>query len=184
MKKTLGWGLGAMIALLLLGACSTAQTQAPIIVRLPTKFTATGHGSLGAYGPYNAGQQKLMAMRAARLDAYRNLAEQVYGFQITGSTTVNAFATQSDTLRAYIDAHLKGAKILSVIQQPDGLYEATAELEVPADFGACIVNGGCAVPPPPVACTAPSCTPVGVMCVGSGCASPSGAEWMLTGPAN
>lgn len=158
----------------------------PVVVRpQPIKITATGNGSMSHFGNQNSGQQRLMAMRAAKLDAYRNLAEQVYGFQISGSTTLNAFAAQNDNVRAYVEAFVRGAKIVDMTASQDGIYEATVELELPADFRDCIVRGTCFPQPDRSAtatgCVGPNCAPMAVVCSGAGCAQPSGSKWSLFG---
>lgn len=76
----------------------------------------------------NPAQQKLMARRAAKVDALRNLAEQVYGTQITSSTNVRDFVTQSDTIRARLDALIQGAKEVDYVELPDGTAEVTVEI--------------------------------------------------------
>lgn len=153
---------------------------APVVVRPQAlKITATGHGSMGSYGQHNAGQQRLMAMRAAKLDAYRNLAEQVYGFQISGSTTLNAFAAQNDVVRAHVEAFMRGAKVVDMTAGQDGIYEATVELDLPPDFRDCIVRGTCFPQPERMAtgCVGANCAPMAVVCSGSGCSKPSGGSW-------
>ena len=40
-----------------------------------------------------------MAMRASKLDAYRNLIEQVYGQNINSTTTVEDMVVSSDTFK-------------------------------------------------------------------------------------
>lgn len=153
----------------------------PVVMRpQPIKITATGNGSMGHYGQHNAGQQRLMAMRAAKLDAFRNLAEQVYGFQISGSTTLNAFAAQNDVVRAHVEAFMRGAKVVDMTASQDGIYEATVELELPPDFRDCIVRGTCFPQPERAAatgCVGPNCAPMAVVCSGAGCAKPSGSGW-------
>jgi hypothetical protein len=120
-----------------------------------------------------------MAMRAAKLDAFRNLAEQVYGFQISGSTTLNAFAAQNDVVRAHVEAFMRGAKVVDMTAGQDGIYEATVELELPPDFRDCIVRGTCFPQPERTAtgCVGPNCAPMAVVCSGAGCAKPSGSWW-------
>jgi hypothetical protein len=152
--------------------------QTVVIRPQPIKMTATGNGSMGNYSGQNSGQQRLMAMRAAKIDAYRNLAEQVYGFQISGSTTLNAFAAQNDNVRAFVEAFMRGAKVVDMTASQDGIYEATVELELPADFRDCIVRGTCFPQPERAAtgCAGPSCAPMAVVCSGAGCAAPSGSS--------
>jgi len=73
-------------------------------------------------------QQKLMARRAAKVDALRNLTEMVYGVQITSNTTVRDFVTQSDVVRARLDALIQGAKEVDYFERPDGTAEVTVEV--------------------------------------------------------
>lgn len=73
-------------------------------------------------------QRRLMARRAAKVDALRNLTEQVYGVRIDSHTLVRDFVTQSDTIRAKLDAVIQGAKEIDYIEKPDGTAEVTVEI--------------------------------------------------------
>jgi hypothetical protein len=55
-------------------------------------------------------RKQLKAERAAEADAYRALAERIYGFRIEGGTLVWDLACQSDELRSGVRALIKGAK--------------------------------------------------------------------------
>jgi hypothetical protein len=107
-------------------------------VEVPAKFVAVGYGNQGGYTPYSLGQQKLMAMRAAQIDAYRNLAEQVHGFRVWGNTAVSAFMTQNDSVRTYVDSFIRGARVVNMTSIGDGNFEVTVELTPPPDFAACV----------------------------------------------
>lgn len=78
----------------------------------------------------NPAQQRLMAKRAAKVDALRNLLETVYGVRITSDTTVRDFVTQSDVIRARLDALIQGAEEVDYVEQPDGTAEVTVEVTV------------------------------------------------------
>jgi hypothetical protein len=132
------------------------------------KFLAVGYGSQGSFSHYSVGQQKLMAMRAATVDAYRNLAEQVHGFRVWGNTAVAAFATQNDSVRTYVDAFIKGARVVNSTSIGDGNYEVTVELTRTADFSECvrrtprcssIQNGGGAAAGLPIVISPPTLAP-------------------------
>ena len=45
-------------------------------------------------------QRRLLAIRAARMDAYRAMAERVYGMSVQGSTTVRDMVVQNDRFRS------------------------------------------------------------------------------------
>jgi hypothetical protein len=107
-----------------------------------SRIQAVGYGSQGSYTQYTAAQQKLMAMRAAEVDAYRKLAEQIQGFRISGSTTVAAFAIQNDTVRTYVDSFIRGARVTNVTSIGDGNFQANVELEVTNQFVGCLTGYG------------------------------------------
>ena len=83
-------------------------------------------------------QKRLMARRASQLDAYRNLAERVYGTVIYGSSTVNDFVLRNDVFRAYVDSYIRGAKLVAVNEHSDGVVESVMELKLEPRFRACV----------------------------------------------
>ncbi len=85
-------------------------------------------------------QKRLMARRASQLDAYRNLAERVYGTVIYGSSTVNDFVLRSDVFRAYVDSYIRGAKLVAVNEHSDGVVESVMELKLEPRFRACVAE--------------------------------------------
>jgi hypothetical protein len=117
---------------------STPTSPGQGAVETPNKFLAVGYGSQNSYSQYTAGQQKLMAMRAAQVDAYRNLAEQVHGFRVWGNTAVSAFIVQNDSARTYVDSFIRGARVVNMTAIGDGNFEATVELTLPTDFAECV----------------------------------------------
>jgi hypothetical protein len=120
------------------GPCGTTAC-APATTR---KLLATGYGNSGSYSLYTAGQAKLMAMRAAKVDAHRNLAEQVHGVRVFGNTAVSSFVAQNDTVRTYVDSFIRGARVVSATEIGDGNFEATVELELTPTFYDCFASPG------------------------------------------
>lgn len=55
-------------------------------------------------------QQKLMTMRAARMDAMRKIAEHIKGLRISSTTTVRDFVAENDQINAGLDTFIKGIK--------------------------------------------------------------------------
>jgi hypothetical protein len=90
-----------------------------------------------------------MAMRASKVDAYRAIAEQIYGVRIKGNTTVGAMVAQQDSFRVYVDAFVRGARVVSVTPMAEGNYETELEIELPDGFAERMIgalaceNGGC-----------------------------------------
>ena len=143
---------------------AAAQETAPLPA--PARLLAVGYGAQGAYSQYTHGQQQLMAMRAAQVDAYRNLAEQVYGFRVWGNTAVSAFATQNDSVRTYVDAFIRGARVVNMTSIANGNYEATVELDLTHDFYQRLTQNATQGMPTPVRNT-------NGPCAAAGCSMPS-----------
>ncbi|MEI8388211.1 MAG: hypothetical protein WCG76_11450 [Verrucomicrobiota bacterium] len=80
--------------------------------------------------PGSEGQQKVLAKRAAELDAYRRLAERVMGMKINGESTMRDFAIKNDRITAAVAAAVKGATPTAIKYKPDGTCEVTLELKI------------------------------------------------------
>ena len=85
-------------------------------------------------------RHRLMAMRASKLDAYRALAERVYGTSLTGSSTVRDMVLQDDGYRAVVDSVVRGAKVISVTELPGGGFETVLELVLDGRFQECLTS--------------------------------------------
>jgi hypothetical protein len=78
-----------------------------------------------------AAQNKLLAMRAARVDAMRKLAERINGLVITSETNVKDFVATSDVIQSSMMSWLRGMKEVGEPRYtPDGICEVTLEVTV------------------------------------------------------
>lgn len=77
---------------------------------------------------YGKPQARPMALRAAQVDAYRNLLETVQGVQIDSKTTVKDFAVESDVISASVSGLVKGASIVNKAYLSDGTVEVTVRM--------------------------------------------------------
>ncbi|MGX4643253.1 LPP20 family lipoprotein [Massilia sp. SYSU DXS3249] len=121
----------------LLSACGTVRLPLarPAVQPVVVTLSATGYGAVntascnGQCERVSPAQRKLLAMRASRLDAYRAMAEQVYGMRIEGGSTVGSLALKDDSFKVYIDAFIRGARVSNVAQREDGTVETTVEMD-------------------------------------------------------
>lgn len=95
-------------------------------------ITAKGEGA----PPDNAEndtQARLLACRAAKMDAYRNLAEKIYGIRVSGNTCVSEYITRGDTIASMVQGFIKKARVIET-QKEDGSCEVIAEIYLGKKF--------------------------------------------------
>ena len=88
---------------------------------------ATGYGAPPT-SSQNPAQARLMAMGAAKADALRNLAMAVSSIQVTATTKVKNYVTESDTVETKVSAILQNARITSETLGKDGMASVTVEI--------------------------------------------------------
>ncbi len=77
----------------------------------------------------NTAQKTLLAIRAARMDAMRALAEQIHGLNVDSRTTMAEAVVQSDTLRASVSGVIRGARTVHIEPQSADVYEVLLEVD-------------------------------------------------------
>ena len=109
---------------------STAQPSmiTPLVEKRET-LVATGYAVVSVQNHRNPAQQRLLAIRASKLDAYRSLTEQVYGQQLDATTTVADMTIMSDTFRAKVEGVIYGATLVSITPVGEDTYETTLSLD-------------------------------------------------------
>jgi len=99
----------------------------------PKLLKATGSG-IPPPGSVNPAQARLMALRAAKVEAMRNLAEQVSGVTIVADTSIQDFVTKNDTIKSRVDSFIKGAWVSEERELADGTMEVDMELALGIGF--------------------------------------------------
>ena len=89
-----------------------------------------GHGVEPNEPGLTPAEKSLLAKRAGKLDALRNLSEQVNGVRISGETLVRDFVTRSDDIRSRVFSYIQGARVVSEHQLADGSYEVEVEIDL------------------------------------------------------
>jgi hypothetical protein len=105
-----------------------ASLIAPIVEKRET-LVATGYAVISVQNHKLPAQQRLMAIRASKLDAYRALTEQVYGQHLDASTTVADMVVMNDTFRTRVEGVVYGAVLVSITPVGDDTYETTLSLD-------------------------------------------------------
>jgi hypothetical protein len=105
------------------------------LVRTVATIRAQGTGTRPQRAS-SAAQARLLAERAAKADAYRNLLEAAYGVLVTSSTSVKDLTTGNDSVRTTLDGFIRGASLLEVRRLDDGSVEVEMEIRLNREFWA------------------------------------------------
>ncbi len=92
------------------------------------KMQATGIGAPNPNVPLAA--QRAGAIRAAKLDALRNLMETVKGMNLTSETTVRNAMTENDVIQTHVSGIVKNFKVTDTRYLSDGSVEVDVEIPV------------------------------------------------------
>jgi hypothetical protein len=72
----------------------------------------------------------MLARRAAIVDAYRQLAEQIKGVNVDADTTVENMMVTSDVVRTHVSALVQGARIVDEKTLSEGGYSVTLQVSM------------------------------------------------------
>jgi hypothetical protein len=124
--------LSAVVMLLASCALTTEDYNAAVVetmVNAQGNIVATGYAVISVQPHDNPAQQRLLSIRASKLDAYRSLMEQVYGQYLDANTTVGQLVVESDTFRARVQGVIYGAYLVSITPVGEDTYEVTMSLD-------------------------------------------------------
>lgn len=105
---------------------------------MPVLIVGLGYAQIARQQGGSLNQKRLLALRAARMDALRDLTEQVHGIHITASTTISDLVVQDDHLQALVQGTIRGARTVRITPKGTDGYEV--ELALDADTVAYIVR--------------------------------------------
>lgn len=124
----------AIIALgvTLLSACSSMDRHVEYATVTPDSFpelTAVGYAPIDRQHGETEQERVLQAMRASRLEAYRELVEQVQGVRISGTSDVSDMMLQNDQFRSQISGVIRGAEVIRSYPVGDDYYATELRLD-------------------------------------------------------
>ena len=96
--------------------------------QIPT-LSAVGYAVISSQPGRSDAQKRLMAIRAARMAAMRDLAEQIHGLQVDSSTTVIDLMVQNDTFRGIVTGTIRGARTVRINPTGSDTYEIVLEID-------------------------------------------------------
>lgn len=93
-----------------------------------TQFTGLGLSQVSTQPGASQNQKRLMAIRAARMEALRDLTEQIHGIRLTSDTTLRDKVLRSDHVRGIVEGEIRGARTLRITPKDDDSFEVVLAL--------------------------------------------------------
>ncbi len=152
-----------LLTCMTLGGCEassgwrwTEPEEPPVVVEQPpVVLRVTGYGAYDLEAAKKSGQVRLDAVRVSRLDAYRALAERVYGTRVVSTTEIDRLKIKQDRLVASVDSSIRGAQVVAINEMQPGTIETVLELVLDNSFHQCLIdaspvrdNAACRIPFP------------------------------------
>lgn len=89
-----------------------------------------GYSQVSTQPGKTTNERRLMAIRAARMEAMRDLTEQVHGLRLNSETTVRDMALRSDVINGVVSGEIRGAKTKRITPKDNDTFEVVLELDV------------------------------------------------------
>lgn len=82
------------------------------VIRSEDHLLAVGYATISEQSGRTEEEQRIRAMRASKIDAYRELAEQVYGLRISGHAQLSDQRLGVESTTGAVDGVIRGAEVL------------------------------------------------------------------------
>lgn len=92
-------------------------------------LTAVGYAPISAQMGNTDSAKMLMAIKASKLDAYKELAEQVYGQRIDTQQSLANLVLQNNDLKASVEGVIRGAEVIKTYPVGDDVYATELSLD-------------------------------------------------------
>ncbi|WP_022941013.1 LPP20 family lipoprotein [Psychromonas hadalis] len=116
-----------LFALPFLSACSNI-TEVPIY-KAEHVFTSVGYAPIEAQSGDSFDLKMLNAIKASKLEAYKEMAEQIYGVLLTADNSTDGAVLQNDRIKAKVEGVVRGAHVLRSYNEGD-VYITELELDM------------------------------------------------------
>ncbi len=115
--------LGLLTVLFLMG-CQPLQSM-----NTEQMLSAVGYASIGEQKGKSEEEKQVRAMRASKIDAYRELAEQVYGMRVSGRAELSDQRLGVEATSGAVDGIIRGAEVVRSYKVGDS-YVTELRLDV------------------------------------------------------
>jgi len=114
----------ALTIIFILVGCQPLQNMNP-----DGWLTAVGYASISEQKGRTDDERQVRAMRASKMDAYRELAEQVYGLRVSGRANLRDQKLGTELTSGAVDGVIRGAEVVRSYKVGDS-YVTELRLDV------------------------------------------------------
>jgi hypothetical protein len=90
---------------------------------------AVGYAPIQAQQGGDPSTKMLMAIKASKLDAYRELTEQVFGQKVDGDQTLSRMVLTDSRLKSSVEGVIRGARVVKSYPIGEDTYATELELD-------------------------------------------------------
>ena len=91
-----------------------------------------GYGVINAQSGNSPEEKRLMAIKVSKLEAYKSLAEQLYGQYLDSRSTLSNLKLGQEELVSRVEGLIVGAKVVSIKPISADTYQTVLEIDQPA----------------------------------------------------
>lgn len=151
----LKWSAVLLLSVLSLTGCDTisyeygraqsglkdlVKTDQADIANAPSRLVrATGYAPISLQPGQSRSQQIINAMKASKLQAYKEMATIVHGQYLYGTTQVNDMVVENEQFNAAVGGVIRGARVVKTYPIQEDTYATILELDL-RDVQQAIVN--------------------------------------------
>ncbi|MEO9945616.1 LPP20 family lipoprotein [Paraglaciecola sp.] len=92
-------------------------------------ISAIGYAPISAQRGANDSVKMLMALKASKLDAYRELTQQVYGQKLDGDQSLQSLVLENTQLDSSVQGVIRGARVVKSYPVGNDTYATELELD-------------------------------------------------------
>ena len=104
--------LTVMLLVAISGCSASNGALTPDLINSNEMVFAVGYASISEQNGRTQEEKSLRAMRASKLDAYRELSEQIYGLRISATTSLSNQQLGPENTDGAVDGVIRGAKVI------------------------------------------------------------------------
>ena len=111
-----------------MAGCVTNQYPFPAQTGVNDRLVGVGYAVINAQPGNTPEEKRLMAIKASKLEAYKSLAEQIYGQYLESRGTLSNLKMGDEELISRVEGLIVGARVVSIKPISTDSYETVLEI--------------------------------------------------------